>query len=148
MASPRINHWFAQCGSIAGLIILLAGCGERLEGVYDSVSPLSQLEMPQFPAIPGQSPQMQATMQQYQTQLNSQLKQVQEMQKVRLAFSGSKAWFGTAAIVGEYSYEVEGNTIRLIQNSGGARVILPMTRNPDGSIDYATVRFVRVDQRK
>jgi hypothetical protein len=115
-----------------GLILILAGCGKRLEGRYEAVP-----EIPTFAMPGGVDPKL-------QQQLDNIRRTAQESNKVFLEFNGSKVKMGSASAIVEYTYRVDGQILEVTAEGMGMKAIIPMTIHPDGSISYMSLNYKRV----
>jgi hypothetical protein len=109
------------------LVLLVAGCGKKLNGRYEAVPAIPQMRMPGADAT-------------LQKQMDAQMKKVQDMNRMTLEFDGSKVRMGSAAAVSEYRYRVSGNRLEVISEAMGQKTIVPMTIEADG---YQSFRFYK-----
>jgi hypothetical protein len=121
-------HRFRYC--ILPVVLLVAGCGERLTGRYEAVAQIPRMQMP------GVDPKL-------QRQMDDQMKKIEEMNRMTLEFDGSKVRMGSASAISEYSYRLDGSRLEVIVEAMGQKTIMPMTIESDGSISYLTMRFYK-----
>jgi hypothetical protein len=109
---------------------LLAGCGKRLSGRYEStaVGPMLMPVMSSQPQSGGAQP-MPAT---------------PGMNKLTLEFDGAKARLGTPGAMKEYKYRIDDNRLDLIGEGTGPDATVTMTVEADGSITYQMFNLRKV----